>query len=115
MDLTDSYASLFQVYLIHCVATNKSDICAVFYQSSTILDSKVLWYTVNPCFDIRWVLVDHCYLWTESKMQILKLIEDIETYRNWTSNYRDQKSTIKRCKWKGVDVSQAVKSCFPPN
>ena len=40
-------------------------------------------------------------------------IYDIETYRNWTSNYRDQKSTIKRCKWKGVDVSQAVKICFP--
>ena len=37
----------------------------------------------------------------------------METHRNWTSNYRDQKSTIKRCKWKGVDVSQAVKDIFP--
>ena len=25
--------------------------------------------------------------------------------RNWTSSYRDQKAAIKRCKWKGVDVS----------
>ena len=33
---------------------------------------KVLWHSVNPCFDIQ----------------------------NWTSSYRDQKSTIKRCKWK---------------
>ena len=23
----------------------------------------MLWYTVNPCFDIRWVLVDCCYFW----------------------------------------------------
>ena len=38
---------------------------------------QVLWHTVNPCFDIQ----------------------------NWTSSYRDQKSTIKRCKWKGVDVN----------
>ena len=38
---------------------------------------QVLWHSVNPCFDIQ----------------------------NWTSTYRDQKSTIKRCKWKGVDVS----------
>ena len=45
---------------------------------------------------------------------ILRLIEAMETFRNWTSSYRDQKSTIKRCKWKGVDVSQAVKDCFPP-
>ena len=29
--------------------------------------------------------------------------------RNWTSSYRDQKSTIKRCKWKGVDVSFQMK------
>ena len=29
--------------------------------------------------------------------------------RNWTSSYRDQKSTIKRCKWKGVDVSFQIK------
>ena len=40
---------------------------------------QVLWHSVNPCFDIQ----------------------------NWTSTYRDQKSTIKRCKWKGVDVSFA--------
>ena len=32
----------------------------------------MLWHSVNPCFDIQ----------------------------NWTSSYRDQKSTIKRCKWK---------------
>ena len=38
---------------------------------------QVLWHTVNPCFDIQ----------------------------NWTSSYRDQKSTIKRCKWKGIDVN----------
>ena len=38
---------------------------------------QILWHSVNPCFDIE----------------------------DWTSTYRDQKSTIKRCKWKGVDVS----------
>merc|ERR1719350_2591913 len=38
---------------------------------------QVLWHSVNPCFDIR----------------------------NWTSSYRDQKSTIKRCKWKGLEVN----------
>ena len=38
---------------------------------------QILWHSVNPCFDIQ----------------------------DWTSNYRDQKSTIKRCKWKGMDVS----------
>ena len=45
-------------------------------QSSYPALFQVLWHSVNPCFDIR----------------------------NWTSSYRDQKSTIKRCKWKGVDV-----------
>ena len=38
---------------------------------------KVLWHSSNPCFDIR----------------------------NWTSSYRDQKSTIKRCTWKGFNVT----------
>ena len=38
---------------------------------------QILWHSVNPCFDIQ----------------------------DWTSTYRDQKSTIKRCKWKGIDVS----------
>ena len=56
-----------------------------FQQVFTSMDMKgsfpalfqVLWHSVNPCFDIK----------------------------NWTSSYRDQKSTIKRCKWKGVDVN----------
>ena len=42
---------------------------------------QILWHSVNPCFDIE----------------------------DWTSTYRDQKSTIKRCKWKGVDVSYSFR------
>ena len=37
---------------------------------------QVLWHSTNPCFDIQ----------------------------NWTSEYKDQKSSIKKCIWKGVDV-----------
>ena len=51
---------------------------------------QVLWHSINPCFDIRYNINSNI---------VLKMI-----FRNWTSNYRDQKSTIKRCKWKGLDV-----------
>ena len=38
---------------------------------------QLLWHSINPCFDIK----------------------------GWTSEYKDQKSTIKRCFWKGLEVS----------
>ena len=37
---------------------------------------QLLWHSTSPCFDIQ----------------------------NWTSTYRDQKSSIKQCMWKGVNV-----------
>ena len=48
---------------------------------------QILWHSVNPCFDIE----------------------------DWTSTYRDQKSTIKRCKWKGVDVSSSKNQLLKAN
>ena len=37
---------------------------------------QLLWHSTSPCFDIQ----------------------------NWTSSYRDQRSSIKQCMWKGVNV-----------
>ena len=45
-------------------------------------------------------------VWYKNEIQIISSqIDQKCNARNWTSSYRDQKSTIKRCKWKGVDVS----------
>ena len=106
MDLVQSYPSLFQV----------------------------LWYSINPCFDIRWNLVwftlhltntIQCHLrdlhsqltssWPSKWFKWLFYsgkdnihavtlnqfqVHGKDSIRDWTSTYRDQKSTIKRCKWK---------------
>ena len=45
---------------------------------------QVLWHSSNPCFDIK----------------------------DWTSSYRDQKSFIKQCLWKGVQVISNYMSDF---
>ena len=54
----------------------------------------------NPCFDIRFNLL----LNYRASIEPLKFYESptfiILEFRDWTSTYRDQKSTIKRCKWK---------------
>ena len=50
---------------------------------------QLLWHSTSPCFDIQ----------------------------NWTSSYRDQRSSIKQCMWKGVNVIKlyflATNQLFP--
>ena len=58
---------------------------------------QVLWHSINPCFDIRWTGV---FTVSSETFTVLNIYLNLLDFRHWTSTYRDQKSTIKRCKWK---------------